>query len=258
MNLDDAPLPEEAVKALGLSRRVLGDALVAVWLHGSAVAGGLRSDSDVDLLAVIDQETTPRIRGRLMQELMRLSGRPGSSDRMRPIELIVVHDAALHPSAFPRRSEFVYGEWLRDGCEAGIIPEPGSDPELSVVLAEARQNAKVLMGSEPRDLLPEIGDDELRRAMASLLPQLLAGLHGDERNVLLTLARMWRTLATGEIVPKDVAAAWAQTRLSADAATLVGHARDAYLGKARDDWTRSRDQAARAASALRDRIGMLL
>ena len=37
--------------------------------------------------------------------------------------------------------------------------------------------------------------------MRDALPSLAAGLDGDPRNVLLTLARMWRTVATGDECP---------------------------------------------------------
>jgi hypothetical protein len=49
--------------------------------------------------------------------------------------------------------------------------------------------------------------------MADELPSLVADLESDTRNVLLTLARMWTTVATGRIVSKDAAAAWALERL---------------------------------------------
>ncbi len=38
---------------------------------------------------------------------------------------------------------------------------------------------------------------------------------GDERNVVLTLSRIWYSAVTGKIAPKDVAADWAMERLPA-------------------------------------------
>ncbi|GEM_PF-6550602 len=40
-----------------------------------------------------------------------------------------------------------------------------------------------------------------------------ADWQGDERNVVLALARIWFSAATGTIAPKDVAANWALERL---------------------------------------------
>ena len=61
---------------------------------------------------------------------------------------------------------------------------------------------------------------DLERAVRDVVPELLPGIEtsartGDVRNSLLTLARIWYTLATGGIESKDVAAAWAIERLPA-------------------------------------------
>ena len=94
--------------------------------------------------------------------------------------------------------------------------------------------------------------------MGDSLPGLLASVDGDERNVLLTLARMWRTLETGEIVSKDVVAAWAMHRLPRQSAELIGYARDAYLGDLQDDWSSRQASVEDVISNLRDRITALL
>ncbi|HHK0294686.1 TPA: nucleotidyltransferase domain-containing protein, partial [Pseudomonas aeruginosa] len=90
-------IPAEAKRALPVIQQSLADSLVAVYLHGSAVAGGLRPKSDVDVLVVIDRATTHAIRARLVTELMKISGRPGG-DTLRPLELIVFHRADLAES----------------------------------------------------------------------------------------------------------------------------------------------------------------
>jgi hypothetical protein len=93
-----------------------------------------------------------------------------------------------------------------DAFGAGEVPRPVSDPEFTLVLAQARQEARALVGPAAAELLPPIPDDHVRQAMRDVLPSLLANLTGDEGNVLLTLARMSRTATTGEFVTKDAAA----------------------------------------------------
>jgi len=45
-------LPAAAGEVLALVRRALGEELMAAYVYGSAVAGGLRPSSDLDILAV--------------------------------------------------------------------------------------------------------------------------------------------------------------------------------------------------------------
>lgn len=67
-------------------------------------------------------------------------------------------------------------------------------------------------------------------------PGLLSGIEGDERNVVLTLARMWFTALTGEIVSKDVAAEWAENHLPDEQSALLCEARLAYLRGTTESW----------------------
>ena len=81
--------------------------------------------------------------------------------------------------------------------------------------------------------LHEIG---ARRAIADSIPGLLAALDSDTANVVLTLARCWTTVETGEIRSKDGAADWALARLPDAQRRVLRRARAIYLGEEDDRW----------------------
>ena len=85
------------------------------------------------------------------------------------------------------------------------------------------------------DVIDPVPRGDLDRAMRDVVPDLMADLDDDTRNVLLTLARVWFTLETGTIGAKDVAADWASRRLPGRGDALR-RARAAYLGHAADSW----------------------
>ncbi len=257
MNHNRPSVPVEASAAVAAALNRFGASLVAAYLHGSAVAGGLRPDSDVDVMLVVDRPMDDRTRRLFLADLLRISGRPNPADAKRPLELVVFSTADLAAMPYPPRSEFVYGEWLRAGFEAGAVPQPHANPDFVVVIAQTRQAALILLGPQPRDLLPEIPDRDLRRAIGDARQDLMANLHGDERNVLLTLARMWCTLQTGMIVSKDVAAEWAAARLSGQSATLLHRAGLAYLGLEEDVWQSLGSQVEAVAGDLSERVAAL-
>ena len=58
---------------------------------------------------------------------------------------------------------------------------------------------------------------------------------GDERNIVLTLARIWYTGTTGQIASKDAAATWLLDHMQGPHRTLLSKARAAYLGEKKDD-----------------------
>ncbi len=237
---------EQASNAMAILCDILGDGLLAVYLHGSAVSGGLRPQSDIDLLAVAARSLTKDERGALLSSLLRLSARhPAVPGERRCMEVMVLSRRDLADNLFPARAEFIYGDWLRAAFEAGEKPVPVQDPELTLVLAQVRQEARPLFGPDRDVLLPEIPAVTVRHAMHDLLPSLLEGLQDDTRNVLLTLARMWHTACRGTFVNKDEAAFWAIPKLTGEEALMLSRARRAYLGEITDSWHGGGQDAAR-------------
>lgn len=232
-------------QVLGALRDVLGRELVGAYLHGSAVLGGLRPHSDVDVLAVSARPTTRDERSRLAVRLGELSGRrapvPG-----RPVELTIVVAAAVRPWRAPGRLDFQYGEWLRDEFERGNL-EPWSEEahaDVAVLIAIALLGNVALSGPPPRAVFDTIPPRDLAEAMVGGLDGLLLDVEDDTRNVLLTLARIWCTLATGEIRSKDRAATWAVERLPDEHRQPLDRARAIYLGEEEERWD---DVASRVA-----------
>ncbi len=147
---------EQMQAATEAMRSSLQDALLTVYLHGSAVSSGLRPQSDIDLPAVIDRPMSEEQRRHLLSALLQVSARhPAPPGGPRCIEVVVFLEAELAAPKFPARAEFIYGEWLRDAFEAGQLPMPVSDPENTLVLAQARQEAVLLFGPDTKELLPE-------------------------------------------------------------------------------------------------------
>lgn len=169
----------------------------------------------------------------LVERLMQISGSRAMSGPARPVELTLVVQSDVRPWRYPPCVEFQYGEWLRADYERGAVPEPAESADLTTVLAMARQAGRDLLGPPIATLLDPVPAADLRRASLDSLPELLVDLETD-RNVVLTLARMWFTLATTEFAPKDVAADWALERLPAELHRPVTYARDWYLGRAPD------------------------
>lgn len=235
-DLRNEKIPKQAMSALKIVKDLLGNSIVGVYLFGSAVNGGLRINSDVDVLVVVNHSLSEVFRKKLTDRLMLISGKIGNTDSMRPLEVTVIKHGDVVPWRYPPRNEFIYGEWLRSEYEKGEIQEPTYDPDLAIVLAQVRKNSISLFGPNASDILDLVPMTDIRRAIKEFLPELIEGIKGDERNVLLTLARMWQTVSIGEISPKDVAAKWAIPRLPKEYSTLLDLARKAYRGDYVDKW----------------------
>ncbi|MEE1930301.1 aminoglycoside adenylyltransferase family protein [Streptomyces sp. TRM 70351] len=212
-------------RTVALVRDLLAPDLLGTYLHGSAVLGGLRPASDLDVLAVTRRSLDDRERQALLQGLLGISGLTAT---LRPVELTVVALPEIRPWRFPPTGDFLYGEWLHDTLQTGRLPQPAPMPDLALVLTAALAGDHPLTGPPPARLLDPVPHADLVRASLAAVPGLLDDLTDDTRNVLLTLARVWTTVATGEIRSKDTAADWALARLPPEHRPVLAHARDLY------------------------------
>ena len=227
---DQADAALRAIEAAGIRP-------LAVYLHGSAVDGGLRADSDLDLFAVAEVALSEAQRDALVAGLVPISRRDLRPASWRPLELTVVRADAVRPWRYPPPLELQYGEWMRAAFEAGErAPWPSVSPDLAVAVTMVRQSGRALIGPPPGQLLDPVPRPDLVRSMTDELPSLLGDLEDDTRNVLLTLARMWVTAVTGQIHPKNVAAEWAAVRMPDDLGAVLRRAGALYVDGGFGPW----------------------
>lgn len=250
-------IPEQALQARSMLSRQLGGQLLALYLYGSFVDGGLRAHSDIDLLAVIERPLTNGGRLDLMRQLLRLSAPPGDA-ALRPLEVTFLVLSDIAPWQHPARRELQFGEWLRGDVEAGVIAPAEADPDVAVLVTQARGKGIALQGADASELLPRVPDQHVRDAIAAMMPEVARNWRGEEKHALLTLARMWITLQTGEIVAKDVAASRIGSLLPQAHRPVLEHARAVYLGTAADQWDLWQDHAGPCVGFMEQGIARLL
>lgn len=87
-------------------------------------------------------------------------------------------------------------------------------PDLALLITMVLAGDHPLAGPPPRQVLDPVPRADLLRASVAGIPGLLDDLDADTRNVVLTFARIWTTLAAGEIRSKVAAADWALAQLT--------------------------------------------
>ena len=172
--------------AVAVLEDVLGDAVVGVSLYGSAVAGGLKPRSDLDLFGVLARRTTRDERATILRRLLTLSRRGHPEPGARSLEVTLVVRSDVVPWRYPPRQDLVYGDWWRREYEAGDLePWTNPNPDLATLIAQVRLESRALVGPTAAELLPDVPVADLRQAMVDSVPSLLDDLPTDTRNVLL-------------------------------------------------------------------------
>jgi streptomycin 3"-adenylyltransferase len=228
---------EQIDRIVSLVRDVLGEDAVGAYLHGSAVLGGLRPDSDIDVLVVSRRVTTPEEKRVLIDRLLAISGRGDPSGNARSVELTIVVESDIRPWRYPPRYDFQYGDWLRAQFRRGeLTPWRTPNPDLALLITMVLLGNHALFGPAPAEVFDPVPQEDVIRAILEGIPGLLEDLDSDTRNVVLTFARIWMTVATGVIRSKDAAADWALARLPEEHRPVLARARANYLGEEEERW----------------------
>ena len=235
---------EQLGRVSGLVRDVLGSDALGAYLLGSAVLGGLRPQSDLDVLVVAARSTTREEKKRLVDRLLAISGHRAPEGQWRRVELTIVVAATIKPWRFPPRFDFQYGDWLRAEFEGGNFePWPTTtSPDLASLLTIVLLGNAPVFGPPPSTLIDPVPPADVIAATTGDVGSLLGRLEEDTRNVILTLARIWSTAATGAIRSKDAAAGWALERLPQDQRAVLARARAEYAADEEERWDDLRGQ----------------
>ncbi|MDV3126032.1 DUF4111 domain-containing protein [Mycobacterium sp. 21AC1] len=197
--------------------------VLGVYLYGSTVVGGAQLDSDIDLLVVTREALSVPERESLTRLLLNSSGWKGHANTLpeaatrRPIELTSFAIGSTRPWEPEPRYDYQFGEWLRHEFLSGMVPGPTNDPDAVLLVATALAGQRTLHGPALSTLIAPVPEEKLRDAALAVIPALREAIVGDERNVLLTLARIAVTVESGRIMSKDAAAEAVVTRLAARA-----------------------------------------
>ena len=212
---------------------MLGAEVLGAYLYGSALTGGLRSRSDLDVLVLARRRATTEQKRRLAEGLLAVSGQG-----RRPVEVTVVAEPDVRPWRYPPRFDLQFGEWHRAALERGDV-EPlaaATNPDVALLLTMVLRASRPLLGPPASELLDPVPPEDRTRAMLHGVDEVMPGLVDDTRNSVLTLARIWLTVETGEIGTKDGAAGWAVERVPPEHRAVPARARAIYLGEEDERW----------------------
>lgn len=224
-------------QCLNLLKEIFGQDLLGVYLYGSSIVGGLQKYSDIDLLVVTNRSTTRGEKTQLATKLLLISGVYMKSTKL-PIEMTIIEKAEINPWHYPPNFDFQYGDWLREPFENGIIePWPTKEmPDLALLITQVLLASKTLFGADANQLLCRVPYKDFMIATTDALQNLMSELNSDTRNVLLTLARIWSTVATDAIRSKPAAADWVMSRLPEQFHPIMKRAKAICNGEEKEYW----------------------
>ncbi len=142
---------------VGQSQMIVGDDLVGIYLHGSAVMGCFNEKkSDIDLVVVVDRTIPDGIKHQYMDMVVGLNTRAPEKG----IELSIVRKDVCKPFIYPTPFELHFSvahlEWYRANPADYIDKMNGTDKDLAAHFTIIYHRGKRLWGMEIKDVFEKV------------------------------------------------------------------------------------------------------
>ena len=219
------------------SKRILGDCLIGIYLHGSLAMGCFRADrSDIDLIVVTDSPLTDEVK----REFLDMTVRYNAQGSAKGIEMSIVRREFCDPFVYPTPYELHFSsghlESYEDDPEEYISRMKGTDKDLAAHFTIIRRRGICLYGAPIEEVFAEVPAADYMDSIwfdvegaAEEIPQYTMYL-------TLNLARVLAYKEEGLVLSKKEGGEWALERLPAEYRPLIEAALNDYSGKEVPDY----------------------
>ncbi|MCC7020225.1 MAG: DUF4111 domain-containing protein [Ardenticatenales bacterium] len=201
------------VQLVAANKTLLAGNFVGAYLHGSFAVGDPDEASDVDYMIVVERD----IADDQVADIEAMQARLWALDSnwAKHLEGSYITRHALRRYA-PDSAPLLYFD------NGSRVVERSQHDNTFVVRWQLRERGITLAGPDIRTLLDPVPVDDLRREVRAIMHSRADGWFAHPEHIgnrfyqpfaVLTYCRMLHTLATGTVVSKPAAAAWAQAQL---------------------------------------------
>lgn len=211
------------------SREILGDDLVGVYLHGSAVMGCFSPlKSDIDLIVVVEHALTDEIKRAFLEMTVALNG----AAPPKGIEMSVVTRGVCRPFAYPTPYELHFSaghlDWYRRDPDGYIREMKGTDKDLAAHFTVIRTRGRCLCGLPVEEVFGEVPREDYLDALWYDVEGAGEEIRSYPMYLILNLARVLAFCREGTVLSKKEGGLWALDHLPASFHPLIRDALREY------------------------------
>lgn len=227
------PLGEAARRLLeeyvDQTRRILGENLVGVYLHGSAAMGCFNpAKSDLDLIVVVADAVKDAVKRAYMDMVVALNARGPAKG----IEMSVVTRQSCRPFIYPTPFELHFSpmhlKWYRDDPDGYIRDMNGVDTDLAAHFTILRRRGICLWGAPIDAVFAEVPRRDYMDSIFDDVSGAREEIAGNTMYLALNLARVLAFARDGLVLSKAEGGEWALQRLPETYRPLIDSALREY------------------------------
>lgn len=214
--------------------KVVGEDTVGVYLHGSLAMGGFNpAHSDIDLIAVTENELTIKAKQALVGLFLTHSSQPY------PIEISFLNQAQLHKWQHPSPYDFHFSEHWRSRYEEEVGKEPefyvqeeiDTDWDLAAHLTIMHKCGICIIGKPVQNTFPAIPKADYVSSIFVDYEECMETIYVNPVYGILNGLRVYWYLKEGRISSKKEAGDWGARTLPEEVRPIVQQAACAYANK---------------------------
>ena len=214
------------------SKRILGDNLVGVYLHGSATMGCFNpGKSDVDLLVVVENEPSDPVKRAFLDMVVSLD----ETGPAKGIEMSIVERSVCNPFVYPTPFVLHFSKmhlgWYQEAPEDYILKMNGTDRDLAAHITVIRARGKCLCGAPIAEVFGEVPSQDYMDLLWSDIEDAENDIAEDTMYLTLNLARVLAWQREGKVLSKQEGGEWGLTNLPEKYQGLLRDALSEYHGE---------------------------
>ena len=197
-----------------LSRTILGDRLVGVYLHGSAAMGCYQpKKSDLDFLVVVSGQMTDEEKRAYMDQLVGLDAEGPAKGIEMSIVTRDVCDPFVYPTPFILHFSRMHTAWYRRDPEDYIRKMKGTDRDLAAHFTVIRSRGVCLYGLPVDEVFGEVPEQDYLDSIRDDVSGAENEIMDNPVYLILNLARVAAYLKEKKVLSKQEGGAWALQNL---------------------------------------------
>lgn len=219
------------------SQKILGDNLIGIYLHGSAVMGCFNEKtSDVDLLIVVKEAVSNNTKHCFMDMVVKLNAYAPKKG----IELSIVRKSVCNPFAYPTPFELHFSiahlEWYQANPLDYIDKMKGTDKDLAAHFTNICNSGKCLYGSSIKDVFGAVSKEFYFDSICNDIEQSEKEIMENPTYIILNLCRVLAYKKEELILSKREGGKWGVCNVPGKYHTLILQALDEYLFNKTTEW----------------------
>ena len=219
------------------SQAILGNNLVGIYLHGSAVMGCFNEKkSDIDLLIVVNTVIPNEIKRRYMDMVVELN----TYAPEKGIELSIVRKDVCTPFIYPTPFELHFSvahlQWYKENPSDYIDRMNGIDKDLAAHFTIIYHRGKRLYGKEIKDVFEEVSKEYYCDSIWNDIENAEEEILTNPTYIILNLCRVLAYKKDKLILSKREGGNWAIDNVPEKYHCLILHALDEYSSDKSMKW----------------------